>query len=237
MLKVFKGIKTIVKLAIVAFIVVVLVGIYMALNAAPSASIRASEAQGAVSDTGLGGEKPVDVSGLVAPEADDSLDDTAGEDESVDDLDADSADDVDRLFVDDNTPESEDNPSGSSSGAGITQPSGGSPSSPSAPPSVNTKQPVWHEPEYITVHHEAEYKTVHHEAVYTTVTDFYTVCNDCGFKVQGSIYPHQDATGHGRYSTDVPFPRQVLVSEAWDEQVLVKAAWDEQVLVKPGYWE
>lgn len=96
---------------------------------------------------------------------------------------------------------------------------------------------MWHEPEYRTVHHEAVYTTVHHEAVYTTVTDYYTVCNDCGYKVQGSIYPHQDATGHGRYKTDVPYPRQVLVSAAWDEQVLVRDAWDEKVLVREGYWE
>ena len=44
---------------------------------------------------------------------------------------------------------------------------------------------------------------------YKTITEYFTVCNDCGFKVQGSIYPHQDATGHTRYATDVPFTRQV----------------------------
>jgi len=78
MLKVFKGIKTIVKLVIVAFIVVVLVGIYMALNAAPSASIRASEAQCVFNDTGLGSVKLVDVSGFVSPGVDDLLDGAAG---------------------------------------------------------------------------------------------------------------------------------------------------------------
>lgn len=44
---------------------------------------------------------------------------------------------------------------------------------------------------------------------FRTITEYFTVCNDCGFKVQGSIYPHQDVTGHTRYSTDVPFTSQV----------------------------
>lgn len=83
--------------------------------------------------------------------------------------------------------------------------------------------------QYRAIEHPAEYTTVTHEAVYRTVTDFYTTCNDCDFKIQGSIYPHQDATGHGRYSTDVPFTRQELISSAWEEQVLVKEAWTEWV--------
>jgi hypothetical protein len=107
---------------------------------------------------------------------------------------------------------------------------------PATPPAPVAQQKVWHEPVYETVHHEAVYTTVHHEAEYATATDYYTVCRDCDFRVQGSIYPHQDATGHTGYATDVPFERSVLVHEAYDEQVLVRGAYDEQVL-RAGYWE
>lgn len=103
--------------------------------------------------------------------------------------------------------------------------------------SSSTKKPVWHEPIYQTIEHKTTYKTVSHEAIYNTETTYYTTCNDCTFKVQGSIYPHQDATGHGRYSTNVPFQEQVLVKEAWDEQVVDQEAWTEKILIKEGYWE
>jgi hypothetical protein len=95
---------------------------------------------------------------------------------------------------------------------------------------------VWHEPTYKTVHHEAVYRTIHHDAEYLPRTEYYTVCNDCGYKVQDSIYPHLDAVGHHGYSSDVPFTENVLVSGAWDEEVLVTPAFDEQVLVNEGYW-
>jgi hypothetical protein len=110
---------------------------------------------------------------------------------------------------------------------------GGSAPAPSVP---TAPQRVWHEPVYETVRHEAVYATVHHEAEYATTTEYYTVCRDCDYRVQGSIYPHQDATGHTGYATDVPFESRVLVQGAWDEQVLVSAAFDEQVLVREGYW-
>jgi hypothetical protein len=112
-------------------------------------------------------------------------------------------------------------------------PSAGSVAAPSKPAE---QQKVWHEPVYETVHHEAVYATVHHDAEYTTMTEYFTVCHQCPFKVQGSIYPHLDATGHTGYNSDVPFTSQVLVCAAYDEQVLVSAAYDEQVLVRAGYW-
>ena len=62
------------------------------------------------------------------------------------------------------------------------------------------------------------------------------MCSQCGYKVQGSIYPHQDATGHTGFRSDVPFSEHVLIRAAYDEQVLVQAAWDEQALVTLGYW-
>jgi hypothetical protein len=99
------------------------------------------------------------------------------------------------------------------------------------------KSKVYHEPVYETVHHPAVYETVFHEAEYATRTSYWTVCHQCDFRVQGSIYPHLDATGHTGYTSDVPFTETVLVRAAFEEQVLVSAAWDEQILVTPGWWE
>jgi hypothetical protein len=112
-------------------------------------------------------------------------------------------------------------------------PSAGGSATPSEPAG---QQKVWHEPVYETVHHEAVYATAHHDAEYTTITEYFTVCHQCPFKIQGSIYPHLDATGHTGYNSDVPFTSQVLVCAAYDEQILVSAAYDEQVLVRAGYW-
>jgi hypothetical protein len=99
------------------------------------------------------------------------------------------------------------------------------------------KPKVYHEPVYETVHHPAVYETVFHEAEYSTSTSYWTVCHQCDFRVQGSIYPHLDATGHTGYTSDVPFTETVLVRAAFEEQVLVSAAPDEQILVRAGWWE
>jgi len=42
MYRVFQGIKAVIKLAIIAFVITVIFGVYMALDAAPSGSIRSS---------------------------------------------------------------------------------------------------------------------------------------------------------------------------------------------------
>jgi hypothetical protein len=110
------------------------------------------------------------------------------------------------------------------------------PAAPSTPSNPSSPPKVWHEPVYTTVHHDAVYESVHHDAEYTTHTEYYSVCSQCGYRVQGSIYPHQDEKRHTGFRSDVPFSEQVLVRAAYDEQVLVQAAWDEQVLVTPGYW-
>jgi hypothetical protein len=99
------------------------------------------------------------------------------------------------------------------------------------------KPKVYHEPIYETVHHPAVYETVYHEAEYATQTSYWTVCHQCDFRVQGSIYPHLDVTGHTGYTSDVPFTETVLVRAAFEEQVLVSAAYNEQLLVTPGWWE
>jgi hypothetical protein len=111
------------------------------------------------------------------------------------------------------------------------------PVSPGGAPAAQVQPRVWHEPVYQTIHHDAVYRTVHHDAEYIARTEYFTRCNDCGFLTQNSIYPHQDETGHTRYSTDVPITSQVLIRAAFDEQVLVSGAFDEKVLITPGYWE
>jgi hypothetical protein len=67
------------------------------------------------------------------------------------------------------------------------------------------------------------------ESYRTTRTEYFTRCNDCGFLTQGSIYPHQNETGHTRYSTDVPITSQVIIRAAFDEQVLLSDVFDEKV--------
>jgi hypothetical protein len=108
----------------------------------------------------------------------------------------------------------------------------------SASPRPGIEKPkVYHESVYETVHHPAVYETVYHEAEYATQTSYWTVCHQCDFRVQGSIYPHLDATGHTGYTSDVPFTETVLVRAAFEEQVLVSAARDEQIVVRAGWWE
>jgi hypothetical protein len=106
-----------------------------------------------------------------------------------------------------------------------------------APPLPGIEKPkIYHEPVYETVHHPAVYETVYHEAEYVTQTSYWTVCHQCDFRVQGSIYPHLDATGHTGYTSDVPFIETILVRAAFEEQALVSAARDEQIVVLPGWW-
>ncbi len=123
--------------------------------------------------------------------------------------------------------------------AAIETQASGAGSATSAPPAVtnnSSKKPIWVEAVYDCVEHDAVTDTILHDAIYKSVTDYYTCCSDCSYKVMGSIYPHQDATGHARYKTEVPIVSQVLVREAWNETVVVKEAWTETVLVSEGYW-
>ncbi|MDR1357787.1 MAG: hypothetical protein LBJ48_00295 [Coriobacteriales bacterium] len=242
MANVVRIVKAVAMLAIAAFIVMVIVGIYTALDSATRPYALAPS----VSQTGTGTESV-------------SADTRSMSEQNDGAADASSAPDG-KAFA--STPSGED-------GNGDTAAPTSSPLPPQAPAAQGTQAPavsastppvsdtartpsnggstdasvpavpqkVWHEAVYETVHHEAVFATVHHDAEYTTVTDYYTVCHQCAFKIQGSIYPHLDATGHTGYNSDVPFARSVLVREAFDERVLVSAAYDEQVLVRAGFWE
>jgi hypothetical protein len=234
--------KAVVMLAIAAFVVMVIVGVYTALDSAtkpyalaPSVSQTDSGAEGVpinARNMSEHDDKAADASS--APDGKTSASTPSGEEGSSDTA----------------APTSSPLPPQAPAARGAQAPTAPA----STPPVSNTArtpsnsgpadasapvapQKVWHEAVYETVHHEAVYATVYHGAEYTTVTDYYTVCHQCSFKIQGSIYPHLDATGHTGYNSDVPFERSVLVRDAYDEQVLVSAAYDEQVQVKAGYWE
>lgn len=217
--KAFKAGRAVVSLAVLAFMVLVGVGIFTALDSAATVTLGSSKAYGLGKETesAIRQAEVVLVGSTLAKLAIDE-----GET------------DGDRQ----NAPTDDSGIARSkASEEAVTLPA----SSGANTASTNTSQATepektWHEPEYKTVTHEAVYETRHHEAIYTTATDYYTCCNDCTFMIQGSIYPHQDETGHGRYSTNVPISRQVLVKEAWDETVCTAKAWDEKVLVKAGYW-
>lgn len=212
--KVFTIGWALISLAVIAFIVLVGVGVFTALDSAATVTLSSSKAYGLEEETESVLKNVEEaLSGVDFAHA--LHEETEGDSAIVDINDATDA-----------VPEAE----------GHAFPSAVGNTTATNPPATTETKKTWHEPEYKTVHHEAVYETRHHEATYNTLTDYYTCCNDCGFKIQGSIYPHQDETGHGRYSTNVPISRQVLVKEAWDETVCVREAWDERVLVKEGYW-
>jgi hypothetical protein len=242
MANVVRIVKAVVMLAIAAFIVMVIVGIYTALDSATRPYALAPS----VSQTGTDTESVSANTRSMSEQADGATDASSAPDGKT----------------------SASTPSGEEGGGDTAAPAS-SPSSPQAPVAQGTQAPavsagtplvsdtartpsnggstgasapaapqkVWHEAVYEMVYHEAVFATIHHDAEYRTVTDYYTVCHQCAFKIQGSIYPHLDATGHTGYNSDVPFERSVCVREAYDEQVLVSAAYDEQVLVRAAYWE
>jgi hypothetical protein len=235
-------VKAVAMLAITAFIVMVIVGVYTALDAATKPyALAPSESQAGIGtesvpadarnmserDGGAAGisSVPDGKASASTPFGEEGNGDTAAPASSPSSPQAPVAQGAQAPAVSAGTPPA--------SNAART-PSNSGPADASAPAAP---QKVWHEAVYETVHHEAVYATVHHGAEYTTVTDYYTVCHQCSFKIQGSIYPHLDATGHTGYNSDVPFERSVLVRDAFDEQVLVSASYDEQVQVKAGYWE
>lgn len=213
MQRLFSSLRIAVPVVGLVFVALVVFGVYTALNSATTQYASTAEAQ----------TVGTSAKGLFS-RASWELDDIGGNFESADeveglefavkatDVSSSSGGEVAALTASDSRPASSSTP-------------GSTPSSDGSQNSSTSEQ------QYRAVEHPAEYKTVKHDAVYKTVTDFYTTCNDCDFKIQGSIYPHQDSTGHGRYSTNVPFISQVLVSAAWEEQVLVKAAWTEWVPV------
>ncbi len=213
MSKVIRGIKGVVSLAVVAFVILVVFGVYTALDAVGTSHPGTTEAVAAgkpIKATKVSSATGVDPDDGVPPLSDETKQEGEPEESQRQVINA-----------------AEGNGSPAATDAFV----GGDTAS-----AVVSSNAVWHEPEYSYVEHPAEYLTVYHEAVYSNSTAYFTVCSDCGFKVQGSIYPHQDATGHGRYSTDVPFASQTLVRDAWDESVCTRAAWGEWVLVKEGYW-
>jgi hypothetical protein len=262
MANVLRIIKGIVCLAIAVFIVMVIVGLYRALDAAPAYTLAASTAAVEEKDTGYARQMgfTTDDEGKDGAEKA-SASDGATVEEGVavagqsDEQNTGSFRQPSGQVPLTSTPGSTQAPSSAPSPSPSSSASAQTDSQQQAPasnPSSQQSQPtassgdaqgvrvplrVWHEPVYTTIHHDAVYETVHHDAEYTTKTEYYTRCNDCGYLTQGSIYPHQDATGHTGYSTGVPITTQVLIRAAYDEQVLVTAAWDEQVLVTAGYWE
>lgn len=223
MTRLFKGIKGIVSLAVLAFIICVIGGIYTALDCATAISPQASEA--IANELAV---PPIATSAFMK-----AIEEMAEEAQALT-VDADTEPGGGTQDgVAEAAPASQDAPT---SNSGVS-PSSNAPSSIPSAGSAQAPSRKWVEPVYKTVHHEAEYTTTDHAAQYSTTTEYFTQCNDCSYKVQGSIYPHQDATGHGRYSTDVPVTSKVLTKEAWTEKTLVKEAWDERVLVTAGYWE
>lgn len=217
--KIFKAGSAIFSLAMLVFLVLVGVGIFTALDSAATVTLGSSKAYGLGEET----ESAIKQAGVVF--ADNAFDKLkidkieTGEEEASEPVDE---VEIVQAEVGEEVVAAPTNVSATSATTDI--------------PKTPEPKKTWHEPEYKTVTHEAVYETRHHEAIYTTATDYYTCCNDCTFMIQGSIYPHQDETGHGRYSTNVPISRQVLVKEAWDETVCTAKAWDEKVLVKAGYW-
>lgn len=223
MTRFFKGVKGFVSLAILVFIVCVIGGVYTALDSATAISPRVSEAQASeynasslASSIFNGKVEQAEQAVMKAAKANNrEIDETVQVDGQEESPAAESP----------SSPESK-TPSDAKGAPSSSNSSGSAP---------NNK--TWVEPVYRTVHHEAEYKTTNYPDEYSDTTDYYTQCNDCPYKVQGSIYPHQDETGHGRYSTNVPVTTSVLVKAAWSETVLVKEAWDEKILVSEGYWK
>lgn len=208
MIKIFKSVKVIVSLVIIAFGALVIFGVYTALDSVGCAETESALAANLPAPMTL--EKPDARVNLSTP---DEITEVVSSEENE------ASASKEQL-----TSEPE------VASANNLQNTNGSGDAPAK------KSPVWHEPEYRHIERPAEYSTTYHEAEYITTTEFYTQCNDCGYTVQGSIYPHQDSTGHGRYSTEVPFTNQTLKRAAWEETVCTKEAWSEWVLAKEGYW-
>jgi hypothetical protein len=238
-IKVLELIKSVWKLAVVgiaAFVILAAVGVFIALDTASNPS--AADATTVSVDASQPANKPTtpsDPNGLNAPgspvveslkEVTDEGADNAGsmQPQPIGQAPANTSQDSNASTGNPSslTPNTGD---GTNANAGNTN-----------APSLSTPQKTWHEPVYATIHHDAVYQSIHHDTEYITQTKYYSVCSQCGYKVQGSIYPHQDATGHTGFASDVPVSEQVLVRAAFDEQVLVQAAYDEQVLVTAGYW-
>lgn len=82
-----------------------------------------------------------------------------------------------------------------------------------------------------TVHHEAEIEKVHHDAVTQDVTEYHTVCNDCGETVDGVAADHIASTGHSGYTQGVPVTVTKTIAEAFDEEIKKSEPYDEQKVV------
>lgn len=229
-MKVLQGIKSVAGLVVVAFMVLVVCGIYTALDSAGSlyAKPAVAQAKSLQPDEIL---KPKQATALFVETL---LEQTSNEGAVIDSKAVSTPEAPETETVSPATNQAAKSASVASEVAATATPK--TSSEPVSTPAAPTKAPVWIEPVYENVEHEAETKTNEYAAQYKTVTDYYTCCGDCDFEVQGSIYPHQDETGHGRYRTDVPFDRKELVREAWTETVTIKEAWTEKKLIKEGYW-
>lgn len=89
-------------------------------------------------------------------------------------------------------------------------------------------EPTWSK-RYVMVHHDAVTHEVSHPAEYETVTEYHTVCNDCGAQIDGKAQEHIDSTGHSGYTRNVPVNVTKVAKEAWTETVTDVAAYDELV--------
>jgi len=228
MLKALRVSKTIISIAILLFVVLVIWGIYTAMNSAAgytlsqsadalekpaeNAAVNTSAQPGASSSNGTNSDTQSDKSPDDAPPKPDSSD-TSQNTDSGTDIGSSTASGNSNNFAGNSTGgTSASSPSSSSS-------SNNTPSTPSTP--TSTYHPAWDE--WVV---EGHWDDVYVAATYGQRAVYGSICNDCGVDVSGIAVAHLKETHHSGYHEGIV---------RYEDYVIIPASTD-RVWVDTSHW-
>ena len=232
MIKALKISRVIISMAILLFVVLVVWGIYTAMNSAAGYTLSQSNALELVETDAADGDSDSTASasgysngiGAKSSTSSDSSDSEAGQ--STDSVNTDNA----PLS---NSSDSSTGSSSSSSSEGSTSNGDGSMNSSIPSPAPAEPQKTYH-PAWDEWVEEGHWENVSVPATYGSRAVFGSVCNECGANISGAAMAHLKETHHSGYREDVVGSEQYEVTPARTEQVWVDTShWVHHL----GYWD
>ena len=225
MAMVFRIVKAVVLLLVTAFVVMVVIGVYTALNAASSYTLSTSQPpMGKAADLSSATSVSSSPSGSSPAPSDNPAKTTP---QSASSTAKASSSNTSEQASSGSKPTTSAKPSAQAKNTSTPSAASQKSSSPAiASPSSNSDR-VLIPATTTTIHHDATYKTV---PVYTTIA--YEVCNNCGYKTTSDddMTAHLKSTHHaGWHEEDIPVQTgtvRVVDTPAWDEKITIPAHYE-----------
>jgi len=230
--------KAVITLLIAVFLVMVVWGIYTALNTAPAYTLSQSEDAPTARDTGLLGVQAYPAEVVVAKVGDqgnNTEDQVVQEEDASDAVEQTPSSPVTPCSpqTSPSSPSSSSAPSGNSGSSNSTSPPANNSGSSSAPHAPSTPAPTYH-PAWDEWVEEGHWVTEEVPATYAQREVYGSICNECGLTVSGFAMQHLKDTHHSGYHEGVTGYETYEATPARSVQVWVDTShW----VTHPEYWD